>query len=648
MPYQELSRQLPSLLAESEVRNDTQGDNPLLFYPGTRLQLLNGSVPFIPCQVRQYEAREVGACSAARKAAGTSTWVALIGDSSQRQKMHSFLSFLPQELTYTYFIGEREVTTENFLLAVSHNEHRPSTYDIFGRRPSKTAPPTPTSTVSQEPNTMTTTSRTSSSPTTPSSRPQTTSEARHPARSGRKLHQRGSSQPKHDNFNAQNTHNTSPELDKHGINTTHEESFIKISKNMKLKYYVTNYTANVEYSVKTLLEADIHLPSYELRLTLVWAPSVSKRDNPLKPNSEPVTKLKDLATAKVVPDVIVLGKTLQCTNAVARDTECAVARDTECTVARDTECTVARDTECTVVRDTECTVARDTECAVARDTECTVVRDTECTVARDTDALLPGTRSALLDTECTVVRDTECTVARDTECTVARDSECTVVRDTECTVARDTECTVARDTECTVVRDTECTVVRDTECAVVRDTECTVVRDTECTVARDTECTGARDTECTGARDTECTVAVCAPHVDIPSLPSIYIAASCDTCQWVMMRYVPLLITCLWVIVSQHWEHTHVLHRDHLHYRVTGALQWDSSLPFNLANLRECKQLRDAGLSKYPIYHDGWWKCNDIHHSAYETNNDEIQMLLNMLCNPYLDTPPQYCCTGVA
>ncbi|ROT67040.1 hypothetical protein C7M84_014909 [Penaeus vannamei] len=93
---------------------------------------------------------------------------------------------------------------------------------------------------------------------------------------------------------------------------------------------------------------------------------------------------------------------------------------------------------------------------------------------------------------------------------------------------------------------------------------------------------------------------------------------------------IPLMDAWLWLAV----------------FRNTGMWQWDSTVPFNLANYRECYDLWKLGLSKDKIYKSRWWHCGDDHHSSYETNADEIQMLLNLLCNAYIASREQYCCSG--
>nr|XP_045582235.1 uncharacterized protein LOC123745588 isoform X1 [Procambarus clarkii] len=57
---------------------------------------------------------------------------------------------------------------------------------------------------------------------------------------------------------------------------------------------------------------------------------------------------------------------------------------------------------------------------------------------------------------------------------------------------------------------------------------------------------------------------------------------------------------------------------------------------------------RSTNRLKTLAHADDWWRCYDSHHSSHETNTVEIHMLLNLLCNPFLDTAPQYCCSYVA
>ncbi|CAL4087894.1 unnamed protein product, partial [Meganyctiphanes norvegica] len=72
----------------------------------TRLQILNGRVPYLPCKIQYYSADDVGTCLLSRAAAGASTWVAFVGASKMREKLHQFLAMLPNNLIYAYFLEE--------------------------------------------------------------------------------------------------------------------------------------------------------------------------------------------------------------------------------------------------------------------------------------------------------------------------------------------------------------------------------------------------------------------------------------------------------------------------------------------------------------------------------------------------------------
>ncbi|XP_045117408.1 uncharacterized protein LOC123508061 [Portunus trituberculatus] len=78
--------------------------------------------------------------------------------------------------------------------------------------------------------------------------------------------------------------------------------------------------------------------------------------------------------------------------------------------------------------------------------------------------------------------------------------------------------------------------------------------------------------------------------------------------------------------------------------RPTGVWYWDSTLPFNLANLKECETLMKGNLSHTHLYTDQWWRCSDAHHASYETNMNEMTMLWNLLCNSYMAESSIYCC----
>ena len=59
--------------------------------------------------MQEYRVEEVERCVAVRAAKGASTWITFVGDSNQRQKVHSFFGFLPADLTYSYYLGNEQV-----------------------------------------------------------------------------------------------------------------------------------------------------------------------------------------------------------------------------------------------------------------------------------------------------------------------------------------------------------------------------------------------------------------------------------------------------------------------------------------------------------------------------------------------------------
>ncbi|XP_068221325.1 uncharacterized protein [Palaemon carinicauda] len=77
--------------------------------------------------------------------------------------------------------------------------------------------------------------------------------------------------------------------------------------------------------------------------------------------------------------------------------------------------------------------------------------------------------------------------------------------------------------------------------------------------------------------------------------------------------------------------------------RGTGAIIWDSTFPMNLANVRECGLLKQAQQESHAAYRNVLL-CHDNHHPAPVTLQDEITMLLNLLCNEDLNKDEGHCC----
>ena len=89
---------------------------------------------------------------------------------------------------------------------------------------------------------------------------------------------------------------------------------------------------------------------------------------------------------------------------------------------------------------------------------------------------------------------------------------------------------------------------------------------------------------------------------------------------------------------------TLLLFQQHMALRRTEVIIWDSTIPTSLLNVRECHVLHEAGMSHHPLYQDPLHSCSDLVHSDNLTNQDEITMLSNLLCNEYLTKEGKYCC----
>ncbi|XP_064085401.1 uncharacterized protein LOC135200726 [Macrobrachium nipponense] len=77
----------------------------------------------------------------------------------------------------------------------------------------------------------------------------------------------------------------------------------------------------------------------------------------------------------------------------------------------------------------------------------------------------------------------------------------------------------------------------------------------------------------------------------------------------------------------------------------SGLWFWDAMLPLNLAEIQECEQLVEGGLTEEPLYKGGALRCLDAVHAGEITSGDLSTMLLNLLCNSVLETGDDYCCS---
>ncbi|XP_047495238.1 uncharacterized protein LOC125043272 [Penaeus chinensis] len=373
--YEAYTRQLPPL-----VHRRLELADPVMLN-STRLQLLWGAVPYIPCKIREYSDAPFLACSAARAEAGKTTWIALVGDSQMRLKLHLLLRVLPRGLTYTFTMEGRQVSKETFEEAVVTHKVHPSIFEVIGHHPS-------------------------------------------------------------------------PKLDL-------RDSF----RNDSLKSEEAGGPGVSE--------------TYIVRVTLVWAPLGSRRGHPLDHNLAVTTAVQEWADAASIPDVIVAGYGLWFL--------------------------LMKEYEGELVPFTE------------MDRLSRPLLSPFTTLAARTNVLLwAQSRYRGFNFES-----------------------------------------------------------------------------------------------------------------GLELLDPDPISA------WKKYLYqdqfagsIPILDDWLWNIL-----------------RATGMWRWDTLLPFNLASLKECKYLHASNMSQDMLYLSRWWNCVDSFHTSYRTDRDEFQLLLNLLCNPYLVPESGYCCS---
>nr|XP_053642496.1 uncharacterized protein LOC128695696 [Cherax quadricarinatus] len=391
-PYAGLSHTLASLVHLSDASNDTlKTRSQLEFYSGTRLQLMNGSIPYLPCPIRLYESREITQCTYARTSRGLATWIALYGDSTLRQKLEVLLDLLPHGFTYSYFLNGTQVSSEEFKAIVSYVlEYRPLMFEVFGHRP-------------KNPSTLKNKTHPSESFRNDDNYHEGNNGSRGYDDQGEDNSHRGNNDHNGNNGHYNNTISGNGNFREHNRNRySLNEGHDNWKDNMVnvMDIVAAKYTRNGQiYGAQA--DGDTSDPSYELRVTLIWATCGSRSGKAAERDAPKVTKLQEWAKEDIIPDIIILS----------------------------------------------------------------------------------------------------------------------------------------------------------------------------------------------------------------------------------IKRWMLRLIIFFYPL------------------RSTGAWQWDSTLPFNLANIHECKMIKDTSYFGNPIYSSHWTMCTDIHHASFETNANELQMIFNYLCNPYLTASQQYCCS---
>lgn len=237
-------------------------------------------------QVRRMEKGEVGQCVAARKTKdGTNTWIAFVGDSNMRQKLHTFMTFLPPNLHYTYYLGNKQVSREKIINEIMYHRDRPPTFDIIGRVPSNTTTLPDLHDLGKTPLSFNTISSNNS-----------TSHWHHRLY-GTDLIQSLSS--------------ISTMYDTGGADGNGKESGVFKDINPLVLIPTIASSSSHKLSLFDPLLEDEVLSSgdYELRVTLVWSTGkkIRSRSN-VRGSRTDVTKLEDWVEAVSIPHVIVVGK----------------------------------------------------------------------------------------------------------------------------------------------------------------------------------------------------------------------------------------------------------------------------------------------------------------------------------------------------
>lgn len=76
-----------------------------------------------------------------------------------------------------------------------------------------------------------------------------------------------------------------------------------------------------------------------------------------------------------------------------------------------------------------------------------------------------------------------------------------------------------------------------------------------------------------------------------------------------------------------------------------GLWWWDSSLPLNLAVILECNALFHLGYKDTSLYKSEELRCEDFHHASSTTLSDLVTMVLNLLCNSFIQVNQKFCCS---
>ncbi|KAG7161830.1 uncharacterized protein LOC121874669 [Homarus americanus] len=563
-PYKKLSSQLMHLLPDLDIMSGNMSGSAEIFM-GTRLQLMDGSIPYIPCKIREYEMEDVVQCSSARAAVGSKTWIAFVGDSNGRQKVNSFLSFLPPELTYTFYLGDTEVTREEFISAVYYHVQRPPTFDILGRLPSSTASSSKISNTSFKK--TSTTSTTSSKATTTSSKTSTTSSKKtsttskaskvNPTTFSPSTASVPSNNPP---VNTRDRYHTDT-----GVNEG-ERSLKEYLDEFKNVYGINGHNVNNKFNDHN---SNIEFKSHNVHNVLNGHDGLTEFNDYNEPNevnghTESKTQYGNNGQNKIDDNGFVRYNATYKPLLIEPEEEDPL--ETNYSFKELLEKNVPLDSY-----------------------------DLRVTLVWAPYGSLENISSSGIGTDGHKVTKLEDWVTSE------------VVPDV---------IVVGFGTWHILMRQTHGELEPFTKLHLLGHP----LVHTLTQLAHMTRLLSWSQSRYRWFNlESDDVSRYNTPPEDYFG-HLLYMNQFNDT--------IPLVDT---------WIRTML--------RSTGAWQWDTTLPFNLANLKECQALRRAGFYNHSFYKGRWWNCNDVHHASYETNSVEIQMLLNLLCNTYLTNTQQHCCS---
>nr|XP_045623384.1 uncharacterized protein LOC123773624 [Procambarus clarkii] len=501
----------------------------------------------------------VAQCSAARAARGARTWVAFVGDSNQRQKIHSFMSFLPPELTYTYFLGNKEVTQAEFTYAVAHHKHRPPTFDIVGK-------PRPNAN-----------SKTFTSPRDSATNPRaSTVTTTNPRASTEKTTNLRASTEKTTNPRASTEKTTNPRASTEKT-TNPKASTVKTANPRASTVTATNPRAS---TVKT---TNPRASTNQITSTTMTTTTTSHGEN--LTNIHPNTELhlnSDNSDLVVQEDINYYPKKSNDTN--THINHVFVGNNDTLSFVEMENTGKNRTKEPYDFSYSEDDLLDDDPRLSSYELRVTLVWAPFGTW-RD-NYLDPHTRSRK------VTKLEEWVKAE-------------VIPDVIVTGFGSWMLMIRKDVD-ELVPFSELNKLGLQVAPIFAN----LAQRTRVLFLSQSR---YRWFNFEGTKQ-------------LPNDPKAFWKTLLDMGQF--RDALPLVDAWLWRIL-----------------RSTGMWHWDSTLPFNLANIRECHMLWNNSALYEPLYTDSWWHCQDVHHASYETNHDEIQMLLNLLCNPYLTRARNYCCS---